>query len=94
MLLIIGGFALILLPFSLAAYQRDTWRSATIVCMLLFGGILLALFPIHGRFLAKKSFIPFSLLTDRSVIGACLLSMMLFISFQYVDYQHHPEYED
>ena len=81
MLLVIGGFALLLLPFSLAAYQRNTWRSATIICMLVFGAILLILFPIYEKFLAKKSFIPFGLLTDRSVIGACLLAMMLFISF-------------
>ena len=49
--------------------------------MFVFGGILLALFPIYEKFLAKKSFIPFNLLTDRSVVGACLLAMMLFISF-------------
>ncbi|KAG9243614.1 siderophore iron transporter-like protein [Calycina marina] len=81
MLLIIGGFALLLLPFSLATYQRNTWRSTTIVCMFIFGGIMLLLFIIHEKHLAKKSFIPFSLLTDRSIIGACLLAMFLFMSF-------------
>jgi hypothetical protein len=49
--------------------------------MLVIGGLCLVAFVNYEKFLAPKSFIPFSLLLDRSVIGACLLSCFLFISF-------------
>jgi hypothetical protein len=81
MLLIIAGFSLFLLPFSLASYQYKTWGSATIIAMLVVGLLCLIAFPLYERFLSPKSFIPFRLLTDRSVIGACLLSSCVTISF-------------
>jgi hypothetical protein len=52
-----------------------------IIAFFVVGGICLLVFPLYEKFLAKNSFIPFSLLTDRSFIGACLLSAFLFISF-------------
>ncbi|TVY47938.1 Siderophore iron transporter mirB [Lachnellula cervina] len=81
LLLIIAGFSLFLLPFSLASYQYKTWGSATIIAMLVVGLLCLFAFPFYERYLSVKSFIPFHLLTDRSVLGACLLSGCLFISF-------------
>ena len=81
LILICAGFALVLLPFSLASYQAKGWHSSMIIAFFVVGGICLLVFPLYEKFLAKKSFIPFSLLTDRSVIGACLLAAFLFISF-------------
>jgi hypothetical protein len=52
-----------------------------IIAMWVIGGVCLIAFPIYEKYFAKKTFIPFYLLTDRSVMGACLLSMFLFISF-------------
>jgi MFS family permease len=81
LLLIIAAFSLILLPVSLANYQRAGWGSATIIAMLVVGGVCLIAFPIYEKWVSRKSFIPFHLLTDRSVVGACLLAAFLFISF-------------
>ncbi|KAH6639773.1 major facilitator superfamily domain-containing protein [Boeremia exigua] len=81
LLLICGGFSIFLLPFSLAAYQADGWRSPTIICMIVFGLVLLALFAAWERFWAPKTFFPFHLLTDRSVIAACLLGANSWIAF-------------
>jgi hypothetical protein len=81
LILIIGAFALLLLPISLANYQTKGWGSSTVIAMLVVGAICLITFPIYEKFWAHKSFIPFYLLTDRSVIGACLLAAFLFISF-------------
>lgn len=52
-----------------------------IISMMVIGGVCLFAFPVWERFFSRKTFIPFFLLTDRSVIGACLLAMFLFISF-------------
>lgn len=52
-----------------------------IIAMLVIGISCLIAFIFYERFLAKKSFIPFYLLKDKSVIGACFLAMFLFISF-------------
>lgn len=81
LILICAGFVLILLPFSLASYQTKGYKAPMIIAMLVVGGIILIAFVCYEKFLAPKSFIPFSLLMDPSVIGACLLSSFLFISF-------------
>ena len=80
-LLILAGVALILLPFSLAAYQSKGWASGMIIAMLVIGGLCLVAFPIWEKFFSKKCFIPYELLTDRTIIGACLLAGLLDISF-------------
>ncbi|KAL2220930.1 siderophore iron transporter [Thermoascus aurantiacus ATCC 26904] len=81
LILIAGGLALFLLPFSLYSYQADGWRSAMIICMIIFGGLLLIAFGLYEKYLAPKTFIPWSLLTDRTVLGAYILSGTLFVSF-------------
>jgi hypothetical protein len=81
LLLVSAGFALILLPFSLHSYQTKGWRSGMIIAFFIVGGVCLLVFPLYERFLAKKSFIPFTLLTDPTIIGACLLSAFFFTSF-------------
>lgn len=81
LLLVSAGFVLFLLPFSLATYQTKGWGSGMIIAMLVIGIVCLFAFGLYEKFFARKSFIPFYLLTDRSVIGACLLAAFLFISF-------------
>lgn len=76
-----AGFILVLLPMSLASYQRNTWGSPTVICMLVFGVVTLILFGLYEKFSPHKSFIPWELLKDRTVLGACGLSCTIFISF-------------
>ncbi|KAI5820894.1 siderophore iron transporter-like protein [Pyronema omphalodes] len=76
-----AGFILILLPLSLANYQKETWGSATIISMFVVGGVSLIAFGFHEKYFARKTFIPFELLSDRTVLGACGLSCTIFISF-------------
>ena len=79
--LVCAGFVLILLPLSLASYQKDQWKSGNILAMLIVGFLCLVAFGVHERYFAKKSFIPFHLLLDRTIAGACGLSCILFVSF-------------
>ncbi|KAF2107125.1 major facilitator superfamily domain-containing protein [Lophiotrema nucula] len=81
LLLICSGVSTFLLPFSLEAYQRDGWRSSLVINMIVFGLILLALFAIWERFWAPKTFFPFYLMTDRSVVAACFLGCNTWITF-------------
>jgi hypothetical protein len=81
LLLISAGFALVLLPFSLSSYQAKKWHSGLVISFFVVGGICLIAFILYERFLAKKSFIPFTLMADRTVIGACSLSALFFASF-------------
>lgn len=52
-----------------------------IIAMLVVGGVSLVGFALFEKFLCPKPFIPFGLLVDGSVLGACLLIAFLFISF-------------
>lgn len=81
MLLIIAGWSILLLPLSLANYAAHSWRSASIIAMLVIGFCLLVAFGIWERFFARKQFLPFHYLVDRTVVGACLSAMTLFMSF-------------
>lgn len=49
--------------------------------MLVLGFVLLVAFGIHERFIAHTPFIPFNVLTNRTVVGACLLSATYQISY-------------
>jgi MFS family permease len=86
MILLIAGWSLLLLPFSLATSVASKWASASIISMIVVGFCSLIAFMIWERFFATKTFLPFHLLKDRTVIGSCLTAATLFISFYTWDY--------
>ncbi|KAH9869830.1 hypothetical protein IAQ61_007043 [Plenodomus lingam] len=79
--LISAGFALFLLPFNLYTMQAKGWDSPLIICMLVFGIIFLISFVVWEKFYAPITMLPYDLLMDRTVFGACILSSTIFISF-------------
>jgi hypothetical protein len=81
MVLLCVGLVIFLLPFSLAAYALNQWRSASMIAMIVVGFVLIVVFVIYERFFAPKGFVPFRLLTSPSVVGAGLLIATLFIAF-------------
>ncbi|CCF32545.1 siderophore iron transporter [Colletotrichum higginsianum] len=81
MLLVVAGFSLLLLPFSLAGYQAHQWREPKIIAMIVLGGLLLVAFPFYEKHIAPKSFVPFELFKNRTVLVACLLGGNMWISF-------------
>ncbi|ETN46741.1 uncharacterized protein HMPREF1541_00930 [Cyphellophora europaea CBS 101466] len=72
--LLAAGMVTFLLPFTLADSAPSGWRSSYIIAMLPVGFALLLLFGVHERYLAERPFIPFNMLTNRSVAGGCLLA--------------------
>ncbi|KAL1875433.1 hypothetical protein Daus18300_003172 [Diaporthe australafricana] len=80
-LLCVAGFSLLLLPFSLASYQADKWKSGTVISMLIIGVLCLIAFPFYEKYYAPKTFIPFVLFKNRNVLAAALLGGNTWISF-------------
>ncbi|CAK7273772.1 hypothetical protein SEPCBS119000_005829 [Sporothrix epigloea] len=81
MLLCIAGLAFFLLPFSIYSYQALKWRSPLVLSFLVLGIVFLGLFVVYERFWAPKTLIPYSLMTDRTVLGSCVTSGAIFVSF-------------
>lgn len=79
-LLVVAGFSLFLLPFSLSTYQPQGWGSPTIISMFVIGVLCLIAFPFFEKYIAPKSFIPFELFKNRTVLAACLLGANSWIS--------------
>ncbi|KAG5969010.1 hypothetical protein E4U57_002449 [Claviceps arundinis] len=75
------GLALFLLPFNIHTRQADGWRSPLIISSLVMGPLLLCVFAIWETFYAPVQFLPYVLLTDRTVVGACALAAVSFIGF-------------
>jgi MFS family permease len=80
-LLLAAGLALFLLSFSLYSYQSLRWKAPMIICFIIFGFLLVVAFALYEKFLAPVTFIPYELLFDRTVFGACILAASLFVSF-------------
>ncbi|TQV93687.1 siderophore iron transporter [Cordyceps javanica] len=81
LLLLSAGVALFLLPFNLYTLQARGWTSPLVLSMLIIGVLLIVSFVVWEKFFAPVTFIPYSLLLDRTVFGACILSATLFISY-------------
>ncbi|KAJ0269439.1 hypothetical protein Brms1b_009078 [Colletotrichum noveboracense] len=79
-LILATGMALFLLPFSLYSYQADGWRSPMIISFIIIGFLLIILFAVYEKFWAPVTFIPFSLLMDRTVFFGGLMFVFLFFN--------------
>ncbi|KAH8431052.1 uncharacterized protein LDX57_008713 [Aspergillus melleus] len=73
-LILMAAFILLLLPFSLTTYGRAEYKSATFIAMLVVGFCLFFGFFAWEKFFARKQFIRYDLLKQRTVLGACILS--------------------
>ncbi|KAJ6070521.1 hypothetical protein N7467_011840 [Penicillium canescens] len=79
--LMIGGTILFLTSFNIAGNTQGQWKSPKIIAMMVVGFCVLVGFAVYERWLAPKPFIPYHLLTDRTVIGACLLDITYQVSY-------------
>lgn len=75
------GLTVFFLPFDLASYAPNGWASGYIIAMIVVGFVLLVTFAFYEWLLAPKPLFNFSFLSDRTVIGACLLDATYQISY-------------
>lgn len=70
-----------LLPFTLARSAPDGWQTGYVIAMIVLGFFLLVCFGLYETYVAKEPFLNYKFLTDRSVIGACLIDATYQISY-------------
>lgn len=80
-LLFSAGLTVFLLPFTIADNAPDGWASGYIIAMIVVGFVLLVTFALFEWFLAPTPMLNFSFLTDRTVMGTCLLGITYQISY-------------
>ncbi|CAK7199567.1 hypothetical protein SEUCBS139899_002248 [Sporothrix eucalyptigena] len=84
--LLMAAFVLVLLPFSLQSYGLSHgYGSATFIAMLVVGVLLFPMFVLWEQFgLPRRTgspFIKWPLFRNRTVVGACVLSTVIFFNF-------------
>ncbi|RKK60164.1 Siderophore iron transporter mirB [Fusarium oxysporum f. sp. cepae] len=75
-----AGWALLLLPFSIAATAPNGWATGYIIAMPILGVVLIASFVVWEKFFAPVPYFPFHLLADRTILGACLIYGIMLAS--------------
>ncbi|KAI1357962.1 siderophore iron transporter mirB [Xylaria arbuscula] len=81
LILVSAGFTLFLLPFSIATSQRYGWRDPLTISFIVVGIVLLGLAVVWEKYWAPVKFLPWRLLKDRTVLGACVLAAVLFVEY-------------
>ncbi|KAJ9634441.1 uncharacterized protein PV06_10572 [Exophiala oligosperma] len=81
LLLISTGLALFLLSFSLYSYQANEWRSPLIICFIIIGGLLVIAFGLYEKYLAPVTFIPWSLLKNRTIITTYIMAASIYVAW-------------
>lgn len=76
-----SGMVVFLLPFTLASMAPRGWQTGYIIAMIVIGLVLLISFGFYETYLAPVPFLNYKFLTDRTVLGACLLDMTYQISY-------------
>ncbi|KAJ5110982.1 major facilitator superfamily domain-containing protein [Penicillium argentinense] len=66
-----GGFAMILVPLTLAATTTSKWKTPYLDALLVIGTIMLIAFPFHERMVSRHPFMPPSYFKN-STISLCL----------------------
>ncbi|KAJ5621820.1 MFS general substrate transporter [Penicillium herquei] len=80
-LILMAAFILFLLPFSLASYGRAQYADASFIAEVVVGFFLFFVFAAWEKWFARKHFIPYHFLRDRTILGACCVSAILYFSF-------------
>ncbi|KAI1147761.1 siderophore iron transporter mirB [Nemania diffusa] len=81
LILLSAGFTLFLLPFSIYSYQKYGWRDPLTISFIVVGIVLLGLAVAWEKYYSPVQYMPWELLKDRTVLGACVLAAVLFIEY-------------
>ncbi|KAI8142373.1 major facilitator superfamily domain-containing protein [Fennellomyces sp. T-0311] len=75
------GLVVFLLPFNIADSAPNGWSTGYIIAMIVVGFFMIFIFAIYEKFVAPAPLLDYKLLTDRTVVGACLLNATYQISY-------------
>lgn len=76
------GLGLTLIPLSLTgARNSQRWDQGSYIAMLVVGVFVVGLFLLWDAKYAKVPFMPFRMIKERTVIAACILSMLDFFHY-------------
>lgn len=70
-----------LTAFNVAGNTEGEWESPKIISLLVVGFVVLIAFAVYEKWGSPKPFIPWHLISNRTVIGACLLDVTYQISY-------------
>jgi MFS family permease len=78
--LLSAAFALVLIPLTLTKTTPGGWHSATIIALIVVGGVLLVAFPFWegSKKLAPHPLIPLELLRSRTFCAGCAIGFFYF----------------
>jgi hypothetical protein len=79
-ILLMCGWCLFVLPFSLVAYAPQSWRTPYIIACIILGIVLFPVFYIWEAKFAPVQFLPWRYLKNPTIIGSCLLYGAMFLS--------------
>jgi hypothetical protein len=80
--LLIAGLSLFLVPLALTGAQNSArWKEASFIAMLVLGVVFFAAFVVWDAKFAKKPFIPYRMITNRTVAAACLMGGLDFVHY-------------
>ncbi|KAI0431489.1 siderophore iron transporter mirC [Xylaria sp. FL1042] len=82
-ILLSASFSLILIPLTLTKTTPGGWHSATIIALIVVGGVLLIAFPFweSSKKLAPHPLIPLELLKSRTFCAGCAVGFFYFLVF-------------
>lgn len=72
-ILLCGGFAMLLLPLSLASSSAHGWRTPWLDAMIALGAVFLIALPFYEKYMAKHPIVPFYYLKEPTIILCILL---------------------
>ncbi|KAL3433669.1 siderophore iron transporter mirA [Aspergillus tetrazonus] len=81
-ILLLLGLSLFLVPLSLTGSgNSDDWHKGSFIAMLVLGVVIFVAFLAWDTWFAKKPFIPYRMIKNRTVAAACLLGALDFFHY-------------
>lgn len=80
-LLAAGGIGLFLLAISLYSYQTLLWRSALVICFLVFGAVLMVCFVLWEKFFAPSTLLPWHLIKNPTVFFTYTMAASIYTAW-------------
>lgn len=81
LLMFAAGWTCLLLPLTLVNGLKTTWKSHSIIAMLVCGPVILVAFIFYEAYYAKKPVFPLRLFKNKTIIAAALIGFFDFVSF-------------